>query len=140
MGVTSLIVKALLTFVFVFAGLNKITNQINPELHHEMIKNFVKYYQLWGAPILGNSKELPAQFRFLVGTTEVASGVLLLLPVGALSQLANYALLGIMFGALATHLRLNDPPAAAGVVGALILLLVFSLYLSRRPSSKPKRS
>lgn len=73
----------------------------------------------------------PEQARLGVGVVEVLAAVLLvfagLAESTALAFLGGLIILATMVGAIATHLRLSDPPARlapAGLLAALAVLLL----------------
>jgi hypothetical protein len=69
-----------------------------------------------------------------IGVTEVVSAVLLVIGnfIG-LAGLANVVLIGVMGGAVLTHVRLNEPFALPlALIGALLVLLVLRVTAPRR--------
>lgn len=106
MSITLWTAQALLAALFVFGGVNKLAG-----LQPEVIESFQK---------IG----LGEWFRYLTGACELAGGVGLLIP--RLAGLAALGLVGVMIGAVITHVTVLPPvalalaPAALGVVFALI--------------------
>lgn len=105
-NVTLWVLQALLAALFVFGGVNKLVG-IQPEV--------IESFQTIG---LGD------WFRHLTGACELAGGVGLLIL--RLSGLAALGLVGLMVGAVITHITVLPPvalaivPATLGVVFALI--------------------
>lgn len=105
-NITLWVLQALLAALFVFGGANKLIG-IQPEV--------VEAFQRIG---LGD------WFRYLTGACELAGGVGLLIP--RLSGLAALGLVGVMVGAVITHITVLPPvalafaPATLGVAFALI--------------------
>ncbi len=69
-----------------------------------------------------------ASFARLIGGLEIAGGLGLIFPASA--TWAALGLVGVMGGALVTHLQ-HDPPATAAVPAVLIVLLLGVAWLRR---------
>eukprot|EP01097_Dermamoeba_algensis_P001210 TRINITY_DN1457_c0_g1_i1.p2 TRINITY_DN1457_c0_g1~~TRINITY_DN1457_c0_g1_i1.p2 ORF type:complete len:137 (-),score=36.43 TRINITY_DN1457_c0_g1_i1:76-486(-) len=114
------VVSLFLTAIFLFAGGNKLTDQLNPEMHKQLSEKFKEFIQLWQFPITAD------QFRLLVGGSEVVFAILLLIP-GTIGKLSQFGLFVIMVGAVITHILQGDfkPffPAFLGFLALLLLLL-----------------
>lgn len=104
------VLQILLALVFLQASLVKLTG------HPGMAERF----RGWG---------YPDEFRLLIGTLEILGAIGLLVP--ALAGYAATGLMGIMVGAIATHIVHRE---AQVVVAAVVLLLLSVVILARRPS------
>ncbi|MQA24889.1 MAG: DoxX family membrane protein [Micromonosporaceae bacterium] len=106
LSITLWTAQALLATLFIFAGANKLMG-----MQPEVIESFQK---------IG----LGDWFRYLTGACELAGGIGLLIP--RLAGLAALGLVGVMIGAVITHITVLPPvalalaPATLGVVFALI--------------------
>jgi len=138
MGLAITILKLLLGAVFILAGLVKLTDSVNPDVHMEMKTKFVVYYNAVLAPLFGPNKSYTDLFRIAVGVVEALGGLLLLLPIVSISRLANLLLLINMLGAVLTHVLIKDPigPFIAPVV---LIGLLTTLYILSAPVVKSKR-
>jgi hypothetical protein len=96
----------------------------------------LKYVEAAGIKVTGK------QLMQSVGATEVASAALLVIGnfIG-LAGLANVVLIGVMGGAVFTHVRLNEPfvfPLALG--GLLTVLLLLRVTAPRAGGAKKSTS
>ncbi len=114
LNITLWALQALLAAFFGFAGVNKLLG-----LQQEMVDNFARLGPLW--------------FRYFVGVVELIGAIALVIP--RLSALGALWLVGVMVGAIFTHL-LFQPPAALAAVPA-VLGAVLGLLAWRRWSTTP---
>jgi len=121
------VVAVLLGFLFVFAGTNKITGQVFPDIHKQMITNFDSFSELWEVRKYGIDS---TTFRQFIGWTEVVCGVFLFLPIAILSRLATLVLILVMIGATASHHLKHESIIPPVVIGILLLLLLLFRYTS----------
>jgi len=104
------VLQGLLAFFFAFAGVNKLLG-----LQQEMVDNFARLGPLW--------------FRYLVGVLELVGAIALVIP--RLSGLGALCLVGVMVGAIFTHLLFQPPMALAlvpAVLGTLLGLIAWARW------------
>lgn len=113
-NITLWVVQVLLAVLFVFAGLVKLVGL------QEEVDAFTR---------IG----LGQWFRYLTGTLELVGGIGLLIP--RLSGLAALGLVGVMVGAVITHLTVL-PPAVFGLAPAFIGIVLGLIAYGRWPQTK----
>jgi uncharacterized membrane protein YphA (DoxX/SURF4 family) len=122
------VLTAMIMFVFLMSGLNKLTPALDAKTHDFLIEASVPYPAVFGLDKLGvGHKTLLAA----IGAAEVALAVLMITN-GAL--LAAFMLLLIMIGAVYTHVSLGESPVVPAVIGGIIsvfLVLQSSLDSAR---------
>jgi len=117
------ILGGLLTFAFIFVGVNKITPLVNPALHAELVGKSHSWAELFKVKEFGLNSD---QFLLLIGAVEATGGLLLLTPLGSA---ATFLLIAVMVGATYTEIQTQGP-----VAGSLILLALLVVYHFVRPS------
>ena len=118
MNIALWVVQGILAFAFLAAGTLKITRsreQLAPKM------TFVEDYTA------GQVK--------LIGLAEVLGAFGLVLPMAlnilpVLTPVAAGALVIVMIGAIATHVRRKEPPAPPVILGALALVVAVGRFLS----------
>lgn len=120
-------VRLLLTVLFLFAGANKVTDLISPEMNAEMAKKFICY---------GSWTGKPEYWQLAVGAMEIFFALFLWLSPG----IGSLALLVIMGGAVGSHL-MCDPEGAVNPLfpAGLLVLHLLLVRLTRKPDAKKKK-
>jgi len=129
------VVRLYVVAVMLMAGLNKLTDKINPDMHNTLASYAPGWEQIWspfGIPFTG------AQLLNIIGGSEVLGALGLFLP--GLKSLANLGLLIIMAGAYYTHYVMGDvlPTMVLSLIGALFSLFV--LRPGKKVAEKNKKS
>jgi len=119
---------AALSFVFLSAGYTKLGDHINPEMHHQLVKNF----KIWGAPT-GH----PDEFRLAVGSAEIATALLLWIPT--FSSFANLLLIAIMLGAVGVHIQHAEPLLVPAVLAGLLAFRYLLIPSSSAAAAQKKK-
>ena len=106
--------SGLLAVLYLMSGVPKLAG----------VEQIVKEFAKWG---------YPGWFRLVVGTVEVASAVLLLIP--RVAFFGASALAVIMIGAIHTHVFRGTNEAGMAVVPLLLLVFLAIVGYARRPAS-----
>ncbi len=109
-NIVAWIVTAMMAFMIIKAGVVKLMD--NPM----QVANFVK----WG---------YPDWFMYLIGGLEVLGGIGLFIP--KTRTLAIYGIIGIMLGAIYTHIIVDGHPTHIGGAVAVSVLGIVILMLRR---------
>eukprot|EP00284_Hemiselmis_tepida_P010723 CAMPEP_0174926842 /NCGR_PEP_ID=MMETSP1355-20121228/15390_1 /TAXON_ID=464990 /ORGANISM="Hemiselmis tepida, Strain CCMP443" /LENGTH=154 /DNA_ID=CAMNT_0016172909 /DNA_START=21 /DNA_END=485 /DNA_ORIENTATION=+ len=151
MGLLKNILAALLAFVFLMAGGNKVTDKIHPGTHAELSSGFQKSFGPIWANIINNDLKVPADsavykmliddgsktyevMRTVIGATEVACAVMLFSPM---RSLAAFVLFSIMLPAVYSHHLANDGGMAVpAVLASLLVLLLLPESAPAKPTKK----
>mmetsp|Transcript_38181 Transcript_38181/g.92102 ORF Transcript_38181/g.92102 Transcript_38181/m.92102 type:complete len:155 (-) Transcript_38181:88-552(-) len=151
MGLVKTILAALLSFVFLMTGGNKVTDQIHAPTHAELSGNFQKSFGPIWADIINNKLKIPADaaiykmviddgsktyatMRTVLGATEIACVIMLWSPFRSLGA---FLLLGIMIPAVYSHHLANDGQMAVpAVLAALLVILLLPDSAPAKPSKK----
>ena len=117
-NIVSWVISGLLALLFLFAGSGKLMNDPTT------VANFEK----WG---------FSGSFMMIIGVLEVLGGIGLLIP--KLRLLAALGLVGIMLGAVGTHVmngEFSEPMFFVSII-ALVLLLVLAFVLKPNRVASP---
>ncbi|XP_025098076.1 transmembrane protein 35A-like [Pomacea canaliculata] len=139
----SLVLRVLaltLGLFFVFVGTIKLTPSVNTEIYKEMRKTFIRKSKVF--PLIKQTgwKPNPHTYRKAVGTAEVCFGAVLAFVPGALKEVSNVFLLGIMLNDIYAHYALDEglEKMSPSIVFALLLtcrLIIYLQTLAAEPKS-----
>jgi len=125
-------VSLLVSAFFLFAGANKLTDQINPEMHQLLIKGS----RTWLAQL---KPFIPInitadQLRLFIGGLEVVFAVGVLLP--STRRLCSFLLLVQMCVALYVHFSVGDSPVMAAVAAAMAATVLILSTVAKQTKTK----
>ncbi|XP_076467283.1 putative acetylcholine receptor chaperone [Babylonia areolata] len=116
---------------FVFVGTIKLTPSVNSDIYKEMRKTFIRKSKVFPLVKQTGWKPNPHTYRKAVGTAEVVCGAVLAFVPGALKEMSNVALLGIMLNDIYAHYSLDEglEKMSPSIVFALLLTCRIIIYL-----------
>eukprot|EP01108_Squamamoeba_japonica_P005870 TRINITY_DN474_c0_g1_i1.p1 TRINITY_DN474_c0_g1~~TRINITY_DN474_c0_g1_i1.p1 ORF type:complete len:153 (-),score=42.99 TRINITY_DN474_c0_g1_i1:55-513(-) len=136
------ILSLVIAAVFIFAGLNKLTDAIDVELHARMVAGSLAWHPLILSQLQRISPELTCsagELLLFIGASEVAGGAALLFG-GFLGTLANFGLMVVMGAAIFVHTELGEPIQNPSVIlGLLVLLFIVSMSSGGSKKRHPKK-
>ena len=132
-----LLLKVIVSGIFLVAGMSKVNPYLNSESYAFMDSSFqTKFTPVWQKLIfdLIGHKVHPVVFKYMIGNTELGVSVLLW-GTNSLSLFACLLGIFIMISAIITHLYLNEDYIFPLVVG-ILFILIFFLSLETKPKVK----
>ena len=112
-----------IVLVFILTGTMKLSARLSYVTHVHMQREFHRYAPVCPTRIFGHTPD-PHNYRTLVGVTEIACAVLLLIGNRFIRRMANHVLVLLMLGAFFTHCILGDP--VASVIPSMVMVFLIS--------------
>ncbi|XP_077139542.1 nicotinic acetylcholine receptor chaperone [Ranitomeya variabilis] len=132
--VTIFALSAALGLFFVFMGTIKLTPKLSKDAYSEMKRAYKSYLKaLPGLKRLGITSVL---LRKIVGSLELASGIVLTLVPGRPKDIANFVLLLLVLVVLFFHQLVGDPLKRYAHALVFGILLTCRLLVSRQPEEE----
>jgi len=133
------LITYLLVVSFAIGGFMKLSPALSPEIHKHMVNAFDKFYHV--NPLVENKiiKSTPDNYRLVVGATEVACAVLLLIGPSALVSLAYLVLAVIMVGAAYTlHKVQHEQQQQIYIPLGILAVILSQLFFGGRAQVRKK--
>ncbi|KAM9835160.1 novel acetylcholine receptor chaperone [Syngnathus typhle] len=122
---------------FVFMGTIKLTPRLSKDAYNEMKRAYKSYAKaLPGLKKIGVTSVL---LRKIIGSLEVACGVVLTLVPGRPKDVANFILLLVMLAVLFFHQLVGDPLKRYAHALVFGILLTCRLLIARQSDERPER-
>jgi uncharacterized membrane protein YphA (DoxX/SURF4 family) len=112
------VLTALIVFIFLMSGLNKLTPALDADTHAYLVESSVRYPAVFGLDKLGVDHET---LLVAIGAAETTLAVLMITKA---AFFAAFMLMFIMIGAVYTHVSLAESPAVPAVIGGIILVFL----------------
>ncbi|XP_043913583.1 novel acetylcholine receptor chaperone [Protopterus annectens] len=135
--VTVLALSVALGLFFVFMGTIKLTPRLSKDAYNEMKRAYKGYTK--ALPILKKMGISSILLRKIIGTLEVASGIVMTLVPGKPKDVANFILLLVMLAVLFFHQLVGDPLKRYAHALVFGILLTCRLLIARQPDEQPER-
>jgi uncharacterized membrane protein YphA (DoxX/SURF4 family) len=138
--VVRILLKVAATFMFFFAGINKIHPSVSPDTFLLLDQGFRNSFMpLWQRLVFDHFEYQmsPLLFKSMIGTTEVLICVLLWLGNRS-AALGSVLGIFIMIGATVTHVLLEEPYFPTVGIAILFLLILALSPRSTNPTKKQK--
>ena len=102
------ILTIVIVLVFIMSGFMKLSSRFSYETHVHIQREFHRFASVFPTRVFGYTPD-PHNFRTVIGVSEIALAITLLMGSKSMRRLANHLLLLIMLGAFFTHCSLGDP-------------------------------
>ncbi|XP_023675682.1 novel acetylcholine receptor chaperone [Paramormyrops kingsleyae] len=135
--ITIVALSLALGLFFVFMGTIKLTPRLSKDAYSEMKRAYKSYAKaLPGLKKVGISSVL---LRKVIGTLEVACGIVMTLVPGKPKDVANFLLLLVMLVVLFFHQLVGDPLKRYAHALVFGILLTCRLLVARQNEDQPER-
>uniref|UniRef100_UPI00398E7B9F novel acetylcholine receptor chaperone-like n=1 Tax=Pristiophorus japonicus TaxID=55135 RepID=UPI00398E7B9F len=123
---------------FVFMGTIKLTPRLSRDAHSEMKRAYKEYAK--ALPVLKKMGITSIVLRKVIGTLEVACGIVMTLVPGRPKDVANFTLLLVMLAVLFFHQLVGDPLKRYAHALVFGILLTCRLLIIRQADDKDKET
>ncbi|XP_069469119.1 novel acetylcholine receptor chaperone isoform X1 [Ambystoma mexicanum] len=135
--VTIVALSVALGLFFVFMGTIKLTPRLSKDAYGEMKRAYKSYIK--ALPMLKKMGINSILLRKIIGSLEVACGIVMTLVPGRPKDVANFLLLLLVLAVLFFHQLVGDPLKRYAHALVFGILLTCRLLIARQPEERPKK-
>ncbi|XP_078544534.1 nicotinic acetylcholine receptor chaperone [Lissotriton helveticus] len=135
--VTIVALSVALGLFFVFMGTIKLTPRLSKDAYGEMKRAYKTYVK--ALPMLKKMGINSILLRKIIGSLEVACGIVMTLVPGRPKDVANFILLLLVLAVLFFHQLVGDPLKRYAHALVFGILLTCRLLIARQPDERPKK-